>query len=34
VSCWVSYLLAGVWLAVWHRVSVPWARRRTGVMPG
>ena len=34
VSCWVSYLLAGVWLAVWHRVSAPWARRRTGVMPG
>jgi hypothetical protein len=34
VSCWGSYLLAGVWLSVWRRVSTPWARRRARVMPG
>ncbi len=34
LSCWLSYLLAGVWLWVWKRVSSPWARHRASLAQG
>ncbi|WP_310736798.1 acyltransferase family protein [Roseateles terrae] len=34
LSCWLSYLLAGVWLWVWRRVSAPGAGRQGGVARG